>query len=50
MKIIISPAKIQEKRAFNKLEGSALIFPKITKKIHNTLKTFSKNDLEKIMK
>lgn len=50
MKIIISPAKIQETRAFKKLEGSGLIFPKTTKKIHNTLKTFSMNDLEHIMK
>lgn len=50
MKIIISPAKIQETRAFNQLEGSGLIFPKITKKIQNTLKTFSMSDLEKIMK
>jgi hypothetical protein len=50
MKIIISPAKVQKLRGFNELKSSPLVFPKITKSINKLMKSYSKDEIKKIMK
>lgn len=50
MKVIISPAKIQNSRGFIGYEKTPLIFEAITDKIKKELNDYSSKDLSKIMK